>query len=87
MEHFAAIREKLEEYGIDAMLLTCAPNRFYASGFQSAGTDGVALVTRDGAYYWTDSRYIEAAQQQVRGAEVALSTAERSYITLLNEAY
>ncbi len=86
MEHFAAIREKLEEYGIDAMLLTCAANRFYASGFQSAGTDGVALVTRDGAYYWTDSRYIEAAQQQVRGAEVALSTAERSYITLLNEA-
>ena len=86
MNHFAAIRGKLEEYGVDAMLLTNEANRFYASGFHSTGTDGVALVTKDKSYYWTDSRYIEAAGQQVADAEIALTTGERSYAALLNEA-
>ena len=86
MNHFAAIREKLDAYGIDAMLLTNEANRFYASGFHSTGTDGVALVTRERAYYWTDSRYIEAAGQQVTDAEVALATVERGYSALINEA-
>ena len=86
MEHFAAIREKLDSYGLDAMLLTCEANRLYASGFHSTGGDGVALVTRDGAYYWTDSRYIEAAGRQVTGAAVALASSGRGYTALLNEA-
>ncbi len=86
MDHFAAIRAKLDEYGVDAMLLTHEANRFYASGFRSTGTDGAALVTRDGAYYWTDSRYIEAARQQIANAEIDLATVGRGYIALLNEA-
>ncbi len=86
MNHFAAIRAKLDEYGIDAMLLTHEANRFYASGFRSAGTDGAALVTKDGAYYWTDSRYIEAARQQITDAEIELATIGRGYLALLNEA-
>lgn len=86
MNHFAAIREKLDEYGVDAMLLTNEANRFYASGFHSTGTDGAALVTRDKAYYWTDSRYIEAAQRQVADAAVELVTPDRGYTALLNEA-
>ena len=86
MNHFAAIREQLDRYGVDAMLLTNEANRFYASGFHSVGTDGVALVTRDKSYYWTDSRYIEAAGQQVADAEIALTAGERSYAALLNEA-
>ena len=86
MNHFAAIREKLNEYGIDAMLLTCEANRFYASGFHSTGTDGAALVTKDETYYWTDSRYIEAAQQQVKGAKVEMTTTGHGYTAFLNEA-
>jgi Xaa-Pro aminopeptidase len=86
MNHFAAIREKLSEYGIDAMLLTCEANRFYASGFHSTGTDGAALVTKDETYYWTDSRYIEAAQQQVKGAKVEMTTTGHGYTAFLNEA-
>ena len=58
MNHFKKIREGLEKRGLDAMLLTEEANRFYASGFHSAGTDGVALVTRGKAYYFPDSRYI-----------------------------
>lgn len=86
MNHFAAIREQLDRYGIDAMLLTNEANRFYASGFHSTGTDGVAFVTKDRTYYWTDSRYIEAAEQQVEDAEIELATVARGYSTLINEA-
>ena len=86
MNHFAAIRAQLDRYGIDAMLLTNEANRFYASGFRSIGTDGVAFVTKKRAYYWTDSRYIEAAGRQVADAELALATVERGYAALINEA-
>ena len=86
MNHFAAIREKLNDYGIDAVLITCAPNRFYASGFASTGTDGVAFVTRDQTYYFTDFRYIEAANAQVTDAVIEMTKSGRGYLTLLNEA-
>lgn len=86
MEHFAAIRDRMDACGVDAMLLTNEANRFYASGFHSAGTDGMALVTKDKAYYWTDSRYIEAAAERVTGAEVGLATVGHGYAALLNEA-
>ena len=86
MDHFDAIRAELGKHGIDAMLLTCAPNRFYASGFASSGTDGVAFITREQAYYFTDFRYIEAASSQVRGATVEMVKNGRGYLTLLNEA-
>lgn len=86
MNHFAAIRCCLERWGLDAMFLTGEANRFYASGFHSDGTDGAALVTKETAYYWTDSRYIEAAAEQVRDAELALVTPERGYAELLKEA-
>lgn len=86
MDHFASIRDRLDEYSLDAMLLTNEANRFYASGFRSTGTDGVALVTKDETYYWTDSRYIEAAQQQVKDASIELARPGRGYTALLNEA-
>lgn len=85
MNHFAAIQKKLEAYGLDAMLLTCGPNRFYASGFASAGTDGVAFVTREQSYYFTDFRYIEAATAQVHDAVIEMTKSGRGYLTLLNE--
>ena len=57
MNHFAKIAAQLESRDLDGMLLTHEANRFYASGFHSAGTDGMALVTREKFYYFTDSRY------------------------------
>ena len=86
MNHFAAIRDRLDACGVDAMLLTHAANRLYASGFRTPGTDGVAFVTRERAYYWTDARYIEAAAEQVADAAVELATPERGYAALLNGA-
>ena len=86
MNHFHQIAALLDSYGLDAMLLTGEANRFYASGFHSAGTDGVALVTRKKAYYFTDSRYIEAAGRSVQGAEIREVGPGRGYGVLLSEA-
>ena len=85
MNHFRQIAEKLDHFGLDAMLLTCEANRFYATGFHSTGTDGAALVTRRKAYYLTDSRYTEAAARYVQNAEIQEVRAGRGYTVLLRE--
>nr|WP_325297468.1 aminopeptidase P family protein [uncultured Dysosmobacter sp.] len=86
MNHFQKIAAHLEAHGLDAMLLTGEANRFYASGFHSSGTDGVALVTRKKAYYFTDSRYTEAAGRCLVGAELREIGHGRGYAALIEEA-
>ena len=86
MNHFQKIAAHLEAHGLDAMLLTGEANRFYASGFHSSGTDGVALVTRKKAYYFTDSRYTEAAGRCLVGAELREIGHGRGYDALIEEA-
>ena len=85
MNHFAKIAAELDAAGLDAVLLTEEANRFYASGFHSAGTDGMALVTRRGNYYFTDSRYTEAASRVVRDVAVEEVGRGRGYLTLIRE--
>ncbi len=85
MNHFSQIAAALESRGLDAMLLTCEANRFYASGFHSAGTDGAALVTRTHNYYFTDARYTEAAGRCVQNAELRESRPGRGYPVLIQE--
>ena len=85
MSRFGKIAAKLQEYDLDAMLLTGEANRFYGSGFFSTGTDGVALVTRDKSYFITDSRYIEAAGRKITDAELCLTGHGRGYTVQLAE--
>ena len=85
MNHFHQIAAQLVSNELDAMLLTGEANRFYASGFHSSGTDGVALVTRKKAYYFTDSRYTEAAERYVQGAELREIGRGRGYAALIEE--
>ena len=85
MNHFKNIAAALESHGLDAVLLTCEANRFYASGFHSSGTDGVAVVTRNRNYYFTDSRYTEAAARHIRDAEPGKMDRSRPYSALINE--
>ena len=75
MNHFSAIAAKLAERGLDAMLITSAPGEFYAAGFHG---EGVAVITPEKSWYWTDSRYIESAEAQITGAEVSMPT-DRNY--------
>ena len=74
MNHLKQIAEKLPEYGLDAMLITSEPGERYAIGFHG---EGLLLVTREEAHYTTDGRYIEAAQEQIQGADVKLITPDR----------
>lgn len=80
MNHFAAIGTALKERGLDAMLVTSAPGEFYAAGFHG---EGVAVITPDKAWYWTDSRYIESAEQEITGAQVSMPAAGMNYRKLV----
>ena len=85
MNHFKKIADALDARGLDAMLLTNEANRFYACGFHSPGTDGVCLVTRQGNYYFTDSRYTEAAERHIQDAAIAQVSRGRGYTALITE--
>ncbi len=86
MNRFAAVAAALEQYELDAMLLTGSANRFYATGFACDSEGGVALVTKQGNFFFTDSRYIEAAEAQVENAAIGLVDGQKGYISWLNEA-
>ena len=86
MNHFDAIAAALPRYGLDGILLTGAANRYYASGFPSDAEGGIALVTTKGNFYFTDSRYIEAAEAHIENAAIGLVNAQKRYIAWINEA-
>lgn len=82
MNHLSQIADKLSQYDLDAMLIVSEPGERYAVGFQG---EGYVLVTQEGSQYSTDGRYIEAAQKQVTGAEVVLTSRERSHLALARD--
>lgn len=86
MNRFAAVAAALDEFELDAMLLTGAANRFYATGFACDSEGGVALVTKQGNFFFTDSRYIEAAEKELDDAAIGLVDSSKGYIAWLNEA-
>ncbi|MDA0769217.1 MAG: hypothetical protein BZY79_05295 [SAR202 cluster bacterium Casp-Chloro-G4] len=56
------LREKLQEEGLDAMLISSPDNRRYMSGF--TGSAGYLMISKDDAVLATDFRYVEQAGQQ-----------------------
>ena len=73
-QRLSLLREKMAEHDLDAYIVTSAdPHsseyvsdhykcREYITGF--TGSAGTALITRDKAYLWTDSRYfLQAAAE------------------------
>ncbi len=76
MNHFEKIASQLSARGLDAMLVTSAPGEFYAVGLHG---EGMALITPTESWYYTDSRYIEVAQQQVTGARVGMIRTGQTY--------
>ena len=63
------LHRKLDEKGLDALLISTPENRRYMSGF--TGSAGYLLVSRDHAVLATDFRYIEQAGNQAPGFQVA----------------
>ncbi|WP_251316039.1 M24 family metallopeptidase [Flintibacter muris] len=82
MNHIEKISAQLPEYGLDAMLITSESGERYALGFHG---EGLLLVTRSGAQYSTDGRYIEAAREQIQGAEIVLTTPEKGHMAFAKE--
>ncbi len=68
----------------DGLLLTSRYNRMYAAEFDIA--EGVAIVSKAGARYFTDSRYIESAQNNIKNFEVIDIVTRGGYVACLNEA-
>ena len=56
------LRHKLDQNGLDAIIISQAENRRYLSGF--TGSAGFLLVTEKSAILATDFRYLEQAQGQ-----------------------
>lgn len=81
MNHFKRIIDNLGK--LDAVLLTSEANGFYATGF--AG-EGMTLVTKNGCWYFTDSRYTEAAEKAIHGAVIEEISRERPFSACINEA-
>ncbi len=68
----------------DGLLLTSRYARFYAAEFDIA--EGIAVVSKKGCRYFTDSRYIESAQNNIKDFEVLLTDRSMPYRTLINNA-
>ncbi len=68
---------------VDALLLTSRYSRHYGAEFDIA--EGVAIVTKKGCRYFTDSRYIESAQNGIQGFDV-ICIDKIGYFKLLNDA-
>ncbi len=81
MNHLAQIAAKLEENQLDAMLITSSPGEFYAVGFHG---EGYVLITREKTYYFTDSRYIEAAEK-LDGVSLSLVGLGKSHLYFTRE--
>ncbi len=58
------VQKQLVEHQIDGILITSKYNRKYITGF--TGSSGVALITKDNAYFITDFRYVEQAEKEAQ---------------------
>ena len=74
----------LEQKDYDALLLTSPVSRKYCAEFNI--DEGVAIVSKKGCRYFTDSRYIESAQKNLKGFDVRMVEKGNGYHKQLNEA-
>ena len=80
LQYLASLRDAMKKHGIDACVITGTDphqselppmhwrGREWLTGFESGnGTNGTAVVLRDEALCWTDSRYFIQATEQLKG--------------------
>lgn len=72
MSRIETIQQKLVENQMDAVLITSPYNLRYASNF--TGSTGLAVITKEQAFFVTDFRYTEQASEQAKGFEVIQNT-------------
>ena len=57
-----SVRDKLDDWGVDALLVNSDTNRRWLSGF--TGSSGILLISEDIATIGTDARYWERAREE-----------------------
>jgi len=82
MTNIQKIRKALPEYECGAMLVAGGASRFFATGFPSSA--GVLLVSPDDAWFFIDSRYVEAAEAAITGANVLLVTKDQTNAEMIS---
>lgn len=82
MNHLKQIQEGLHNKEIDALLITGDTAEAYALGFRG---EGVVLVTETECFYYTDSRYIEAARSKVTGCTITMVETGHLHIACVRE--
>ena len=70
--------------GVDGLLLTSPYSRYYGAEFEIS--EGVAIVSKKGCRYFTDSRYIESAEAGIKYFEVLPINQFTGFIKRINDA-
>ena len=84
MKNIEKYRNLIAKGEVDALLLTSKHNRMYAAEYCVA--EGVSVICKEESYYFTDFRYIEAAQKNLPGFTVVMTDADHPYTKLINDA-
>lgn len=79
-----SVQKEMEIWGLDAIVLFSPVNIRYLSRFEIS--DGAAVITRERAWMFTDSRFIEAARAQADELEVELFGTARPLIECVKQA-
>jgi len=69
---------------VDGLLLTSRYSRHYGAEFDIS--EGVAVVSKKGCRYFTDSRYIESAEKNIKGFEVLPINQFTGFVKRINDA-
>ena len=69
---------------VDGLLLTSRYSRHYGAEYDIA--EGVAIVAKEGCRYFTDSRYMECAENHLKGFDVQMVDRSRNYFRCINDA-
>ena len=82
MNKIEILQKRLPE-GVDAFLTTDGVTRFYLTGFKSS--NGFLFVTKKAAHFFTDFRYIEAAEKECVGCTVSAGSRKDALAKIVAE--
>jgi len=84
MRNLEKMQSILAQGEVDALLLTSQVSRLYAAEYDVH--EGVAVIGKEKSFYFTDSRYIEVAQENLPDFTVLEMNRENSYPSRINAA-
>jgi len=84
MNNLEKLQSILSTDTVDVLLLTSQVSRLYAAQYDVA--EGVAVIGKEQSFYFTDSRYIEVAENNLPGFTVLETNRANPYVDRINAA-